>query len=47
MVPGDVGVDRVAVPDEDEFAVEPVVHAGGGVELPEGDVETRTEVVDF
>ena len=47
VVPGDVRVDRVAVPDEHQLGVEPVVDAGRRIELAEGDVDAGAEVVDL
>jgi hypothetical protein len=47
VIPGDAGVDGVVVPDEGELRVEPVVDAGDGVELAEGQVDAGAEVVDL
>jgi hypothetical protein len=47
VVPGDVGIDRVGVPDEHQLRVEEVVGPGRGVELAERGVDPGAEVVDL
>ena len=47
VIPGDVRVDRVRVPDQDQLALEEIVHARRRVELPEGGVDAGAEVVDL
>ncbi len=47
VVPLDVGVDRVRVPDQRQLRQEPVVHARGRVVETPGDVPARTEVLEL
>src|SRR3990172_9412497 len=47
VVPVDVGVDRVRVPDEGELGEEPVVHRGGRIVEPPGDVPAGAEVLEL
>jgi hypothetical protein len=47
VIPGDVRVDRVRVPDQDQLALEEIVHARRRVELAEGGVDAGAEVIDL
>ena len=47
VVPVDVGVDRVRVPDQRQVRQKPVVHARGRVVETPGDVPTRAEVLEL
>ena len=46
VVVRDGGVDGIAVPDEQQVAVEPVVEAAGGGRLPERQIRPDAEVAD-
>ncbi len=47
VVPLDVGVDRVGVPDQRQIGQEPVVHGGDGVVEPPGQVPAGAEVLEL
>jgi hypothetical protein len=47
VIPLDVGVDRVGVPDQRQVRQEPVVHAGGRIEEPPGQVPAGAEVLEL
>jgi hypothetical protein len=47
VVPVDVGVHRVGVPDERQVGEEPVVHRRRRVEQTESDVEARAEILEL
>src|SRR3972149_5625855 len=47
VVPVDVGVNGVRVPDQGQVGEEPVVHGGDGVEDAPGKVEAGAEVLEL